>query len=131
MEKFNLHIKKYIFKKYIFKFLGICLVLFLLSPANFPKNNDNKIPGNYELSQNYPNPFNPSTRISYSIPKETFVEIKIYNMLGNEVALLVNEEQKAGTYSITFNASNLPSGVYFYRLQADNFTITKKLTVLK
>lgn len=131
MEKFNLHIKKYIFKKYIFKFLGICLVLFLLSPANFPKNNDNKIPDNYELTQNYPNPFNPSTRISYSIPKETFVEIKIYNMLGNEVALLVNEEQKAGTYSITFNASNLPSGVYFYRLQADNFTITKKLTVLK
>lgn len=131
MEKFNLHIKKYIFKKYIFKFLGICLVLFLLSPANFPKNNDNKIPDNYELTQNYPNPFNPSTKISYSIPKESFVEIKVYNMLGNEVALLVNEEQKAGTYSITFNASNLPSGVYFYRLQADNFTITKKLTVLK
>lgn len=126
MKKFSIHIK------YIYKFLGICIFVLFLSCLSFPKDNKNdETPDNYELSQNYPNPFNPLTKISYSIPKDSFVEIKVYNMLGNEVALLVNEEQKAGIYSIVFDASDLPSGVYFYRLQTTDFTLTKKLTVLK
>lgn len=91
----------------------------------------NAIPDNYTLSQNYPNPFNPTTKISYAIPKESFVKLKIYNMLGNEIATLINEDQEAGFYSIRFDASDIPSGIYFYRLQANDYTLTKKLTVLK
>lgn len=94
-------------------------------------NNDELISGNYFLSQNYPNPFNPTTTISYSIPKTQFVTLKIYDVLGKEVASLVNEEKLSGNYEIKFNGSSLPSGVYFYRLSAGNFTQTKKLLLLK
>ena len=83
------------------------------------------------LSQNYPNPFNPSTVISYQVPKTDFVSLKIYDVLGNEVATLINEEKSAGSYSINFNASKFPSGVYFYTLRSGEFTATKKLILMK
>lgn len=94
--------------------------------------NDSKSqPIEFTLNQNYPNPFNPSTAINYSIPKSGFVTLKIYDMLGNEVAVLVNGEKQAGTYDITFNSGNLSSGVYFYRITAGEFSVTKKMIVLK
>lgn len=88
-------------------------------------------PISFALSQNYPNPFNPSTMISYQLPANSHVSLKIYDVLGREVETLVNERQTVGIHSVTFEAVNLPSGVYFYRLQASLFTQTKKLVVLK
>ena len=89
------------------------------------------IPVEFELSQNYPNPFNPMTKIAYSVPLRSFVTLKIYNVLGQEVATLVNEQQNSAKYVATFDARYLSSGVYFYRLQAGNFVDTKKLMLLK
>jgi hypothetical protein len=86
---------------------------------------------NYFLSQNYPNPYNPNTIIKYSIPRSSLVNIKLYNILGNEIKILVSEEKPAGTYELTFNAANLPSGVYFYRIQAGSYIETKKMMLLK
>jgi hypothetical protein len=93
-------------------------------------------PLSFALSQNYPNPFNPDTKIQYSIPYNTSgrssnVLLKIYNILGNEIQTLVNEEKPAGTYEIIWNAGDLPSGVYFYRLISDNNIITKQMTLIK
>jgi hypothetical protein len=85
----------------------------------------------YNLAQNYPNPFNPATRISYSLPKESFVTLKVYNSLGEEITTLVNESKPAGRYTTEFNGSNLSSGVYIYRIQAGTFSNTKKLLLLK
>lgn len=93
--------------------------------------NEEQISTNYTLSQNYPNPFNPSTTIEYSIPKRSHITIKVYDLLGREVATLINEEKPAGNYSITFDASNLSSGVYFYKLTAGTFNQTKKLILVK
>ena len=89
------------------------------------------IPTAFSLKQNYPNPFNPSTQISYEVSSLSNVNLKIFDMLGREVATLVNEQKPAGTYTATFNASNFPSGVYFYQLKAGNFLQTKKMLVLK
>jgi hypothetical protein len=89
------------------------------------------IPAVYALEQNYPNPFNPSTTINYSIAEDGFVKLAIYNMLGEEVATIVNTTQKAGKYEVNFNASKLSSGVYVYRIEATNFTASKKLMLLK
>ena len=89
------------------------------------------IPNNFELSQNFPNPFNPTTIISYSIPKSGFVTLKVYNILGEEVATLQNGFQNAGSYKADFNASKLASGVYMYNLRTDGMTITKKMMLLK
>lgn len=88
-------------------------------------------PEKYELTQNYPNPFNPSTTISYSVKFDGFVSLKVYDYTGREVASLVNQEVKAGTYNVQFNALGLSSGVYFYTLATDGFKETKKLTLLK
>lgn len=88
-------------------------------------------PTKYALSQNFPNPFNPSTTISYEIPASNFVSLKIYDMMGKEVANLVNATQEAGFYTVKFDASKLASGVYFYKLQANDFTATKKLMLMK
>ncbi len=88
-------------------------------------------PLNFNLSQNYPNPFNPSTSIKYSIPSASQVTLKVYDVLGNEVATLVNEEKNAGSYDIQFNASELSSGIYFYTINAGNFSATKKLMLMK
>ncbi len=85
----------------------------------------------FELSQNYPNPFNPTTNISYSVPTQSFVSLKVYNVIGQEVVTLVNEVQRAANYVATFDAKRLASGVYFYKLQAGNFVSTKKLLLLK
>ena len=86
---------------------------------------------NFKLEQNYPNPFNPSTTIKYQLPQRSNVILKVFNTLGEEVAELVNELKNAGSYSIEFNANNLPSGVYFYRMESNNFTSTKKLILLR
>lgn len=89
------------------------------------------IPSDFELSQNYPNPFNPVTKINYQLPEGNFVTLKIYDILGNEIASLVNEEQSAGNYQTTFNGSRFSSGVYFYKIQAGSFVETKKLVLMK
>jgi len=85
----------------------------------------------YELYQNYPNPFNPNTTISYSIKKNGLTSLKVYDILGKEVATLVNENEAAGNYSVEFNAEQLPSGIYIYRLTSGNFTASKKLILMK
>ncbi len=95
------------------------------------KDNFNEMQTNFKLTQNYPNPFNPSTIIKYSIPKQSLVKLKIYDILGREVATLVNKEQQPGNYNIEFNASNLSSGIYFYLLQAGSFVTTKKMILLR
>ena len=88
-------------------------------------------PDKFSLSQNYPNPFNPSTTINYLIPTKELVVLKVYDILGKEVATLVNEVKQAGNYTVTFNASSLPSGTYFYRLEAGDNLGVKKMILLK
>ena len=83
------------------------------------------------LLQNYPNPFNPNTKIEYQIPELSFVTIKVYDVLGNEVRTIVNEEKAAGSYGIKFDGSGLTSGIYFYRLQAGSIVETKKMVLIK
>ncbi len=100
-------------------------------PVITPNIEDYLIPKSYDLSQNYPNPFNPSTTIEYSIPKDANVSIKIYDVLGKEVATLVNDQKSAGTYIINWNASNFSSGLYFYRINAGEFTQTRKMFLVK
>jgi hypothetical protein len=91
-----------------------------------------ELPQKYSLSQNYPNPFNPSTKINYSLPVEENVTLKIFNVLGQEVKTLIsNEMVSAGRHTVTFNASSLPSGIYIYRLQAGDYSISKKMILLK
>jgi hypothetical protein len=85
----------------------------------------------YSLSNNFPNPFNPTTNIRFQIADFGFVSLKVYDVLGNEITTLVNEEKPVGSYEVEFNASNLPSGVYFYRLQAGSFNQIKKMILLK
>jgi len=89
------------------------------------------VPNNFYLSQNYPNPFNPETRIDFTLPEKQLISLRIYNTLGELVGELVNEEREAGSYSVTFDASRLPSGVYIYRLQTSSFAANKKMTFLK
>jgi hypothetical protein len=89
------------------------------------------LPKQFFLYQNYPNPFNPTTVISYQLPAISFVTLKIYDVLGREVRMLVAERQNAGNHSVTFDAKNLPSGIYFYRIQAGSFIETKKMILLK
>jgi hypothetical protein len=85
----------------------------------------------YTLLQNYPNPFNPSTSIQYAISSTQFVTLKVYDLLGREVATLINEENNPGNYAVEFNASQLSSGIYFYKLQAGDFVETKKMILIK
>jgi hypothetical protein len=89
------------------------------------------IPDKFELKQNYPNPFNPSTTINYQLPTQSHVTLKVFDMIGREVAILVNGMQDAGNNSVRFDASNLPSGIYFYKIKAGNFIGTKKLLLLR
>jgi hypothetical protein len=89
------------------------------------------IPTAFRLEQNYPNPFNPTTRIQYDLPVESFVHLAIYNVLGQEVRTLVNETEQAGYRSVSVDGSNLPSGMYFYRIQAGGYTDVKKMLLLK
>ncbi|MFA7361757.1 MAG: T9SS type A sorting domain-containing protein, partial [Candidatus Kapaibacterium sp.] len=93
--------------------------------------NGNTVPTEYALSQNYPNPFNPTTKINFALPKSGLVTMKVYDILGKEVATLVNEVRNAGSYTLDFNASNLTSGTYFYRLESNGFVGTKKMMLVK
>ena len=92
---------------------------------------DLSVPTRFDLAQNYPNPFNPTTSIKYSIAAKSMVELKIYNILGKEIAKLVSDIQDAGNYEVKFNAQNLSSGVYFYELNAGSFSAKKKMVLIK
>jgi hypothetical protein len=89
------------------------------------------LPGGYVLSQNYPNPFNPSTTIKFELPKTTVVRLSVYDLLGREVSVLVNDKRDAGVHEVKFDGANLASGAYFYRMQAGDFTLTKRLLLLR
>ncbi|GIV45277.1 MAG: hypothetical protein KatS3mg036_0095 [Ignavibacterium sp.] len=91
----------------------------------------NSISARFSLEQNYPNPFNPVTKIKFSIPKSELVRIKVYDLLGEEIKTLVNEYRQAGTYEVEFNASDLPGGVYFYRIITGSYSDTKKMILLR
>ena len=92
---------------------------------------NNQFPSEYSLQQNYPNPFNPSTTIEFSVPQESFVELKVFDVLGNEVSTLVSDTYSAGNYKTDFRAEKLPSGMYIARISAGNFVQTKKMILLK
>lgn len=94
-------------------------------------NREEGIPTTFELSQNYPNPFNPTTTINFSLPQGGFTSLKIYNSIGQEVAVVLNAQLHAGSYSAKFDASKLSSGIYFYKLHSGNFTSTKKMLLVK
>ena len=104
---------------------------FSIIPPSSIETENSVIPDDYDLSQNYPNPFNPSTIITYQLPESGFVSLKVFDVLGNEVAKLVDENKQSGSYEVVFNSTNLPSGVYFYTLQASNYVSTKKMVLLK
>ena len=89
------------------------------------------IPRTFELKQNYPNPFNPSTVIRYAVPEASNVRIDVFNVLGQRVSTLVNREHQAGTFDVTFDAANLSSGMYFYRLESANAVLTQKMMLIK
>ncbi|MGD1046555.1 MAG: T9SS type A sorting domain-containing protein [Bacteroidota bacterium] len=95
------------------------------------ENQVNQIPKEFSLSQNYPNPFNPATTISFNLPIKSFVTLKMFDIMGREVATIVSEELSAGSYSRSWNAANISSGIYFYRIQTGSFTETKKLILLR
>ncbi len=100
-------------------------------PTTVGVEDSKELPSSYQLAANYPNPFNPSTTISFSLPREEHVSMKVFNTLGEEVAELVNNVVKAGTHSISFNANNLSSGVYFYTITAGNYRATRKMILMK
>jgi flagellar hook assembly protein FlgD len=89
------------------------------------------IPKNFGLYQNYPNPFNPVTKIKFDVPSESNVNITIYNTLGKEISSIVNKKMTQGSYEVNWDASNYPSGIYYYRLSAGNYTFTQKMILLK
>jgi hypothetical protein len=111
------------FAKYMFVRIG--------TPAVGISNINSNTPGEYRLYQNYPNPFNPSANIRYQITNNIFVNLKVYDILGKEVATLVNEKQSPGTYEVTFDGSGLSSGIYFYKLEAGNFSDIKRMVLIK
>jgi hypothetical protein len=90
-----------------------------------------QIPASFVLNQNYPNPFNPSTKITYTVPEKTDLNLSVFNVLGEKVATLVDGPKNAGTYTVDFSATNLPSGVYYYRLKSGSFSETKNMVVMK
>lgn len=94
-------------------------------------NENIKQPVNFVLDQNYPNPFNPTTKISYAVAKSGLVSVRVYDILGNEIATIVNEKKQPGNYEVNFDGSKLPSGIYIYELQAGNFKIARKMALMK
>jgi hypothetical protein len=94
-------------------------------------NINTNVPDNFSLGQNYPNPFNPQTKIRFQLKNTSYTELKIYDVLGMEVKSLVKESLKPGEYEVSFNAANMPSGVYFYRLNAGEFTETRRMVLVK
>ena len=121
------------------KIYGLILLLFFITGtinvSAYNKEHTADLKGNpdkFILNQNYPNPFNPETKISFSLPKPANITIKVYDIMGGEVATLINNEKKsAGSHQISFDAVNLPSGIYFYRLLSDNFSESKKMILIK
>ena len=113
--------------------LSAAKACYIYDPGNINgiKEGKNSTVKDFELYQNYPNPFNPSTTIEYDLPKEGFVTLKVYDVLGNLVKTLVNKYQAKGRYDINFNAGNIASGIYIYQLQSGNFISTKKMLLLK
>lgn len=109
--------------------MGMTGTIIVQNPAGV--GDEEMLADQFELEQNYPNPFNPSTRINYSVPSASFVRLKVYDILGNEVALMVNEEKPAGVYQLEFDASELTGGVYFYQLTSNSFVETKKMILMK
>ena len=104
---------------------------FLLNAQVNKSIGEDNLPTVYSLQQNYPNPFNPVTQIKYSIAKDELVTLKVYDVLGNEIATLVNTQQQPGSYEISWDASNFASGIYFYQLKAGNFNAIKKMILIK
>jgi hypothetical protein len=102
-----------------------------MEPVTSVSNPVTGIPNEYRLLQNYPNPFNPITKISFDLPKQGLVTLKVYDILGREVRTLVNEVKNAGTYIVEFDGSELSSGVYFYRLDVAGFTDVKRMILIK
>lgn len=109
--------------------MGMSGVITVQAPTGVSSNNI--VPNEFELKQNYPNPFNPTTNIQYSISESGKIKLAIYNIIGEEVALLVNGIEGVGFYEVTFSATKLPGGIYFYRLQTKDYTQTKKMILLK
>src|SRR4030095_10770107 len=93
--------------------------------------NSGEIPRSFEMKQNYPNPFNPSTTIEYALPKSSYVTLKVFDAVGRQVALLADEFRQAGNYRVSYDASSLASGIYYYSMEAGGFHETKKMTLLK
>ncbi|HJY64946.1 MAG TPA: T9SS type A sorting domain-containing protein, partial [Ignavibacteria bacterium] len=92
---------------------------------------NNQVPGSYKLLQNYPNPFNPNTVIEFSLADRSYMNLKVYDVTGKEIETLVNQILNAGNYKVSFNGQNLTSGIYFYRLQTNEFAETKKMILIK
>ena len=113
----------------LFGYLAKEVFLFYRNPTSVRSKKN--IADGFNLFQNYPNPFNPTTTLSYQLPKASNVVLKVYDVLGKEVAELVNENKSAGIYSVNFNASNLPSGLYFYKIQTGDFTEVRKMLLMK
>ena len=108
---------------------GMAGVIVVQNAVSVPE--DELLANDFELKQNYPNPFNPSTRINFAIPNSSFVNLKVYDVIGNEIATLVSEEKQAGNYEIDFDATGLPGGIYFYQIKSGSFIETRKMTLLK
>jgi hypothetical protein len=109
--------------------ISIPVNIVFLNPTGIDE--DSKLPGSFVLEQNYPNPFNPETKISFSVPFKQKISLKIYNLLGNEIISLIDEEKAKGSYSYNVDMSRFPSGVYFYKIEAANFKQTKKMILNK
>ena len=105
--------------------------LWLQAPVVSVPNENSPIPNTFQLQQNYPNPFNPTATIEYHVLVSSFVKLSVYDILGREIAVLANEIKPVGKHRVTFDGSNLPAGVYFYRMQAGKFQETRKLILLK
>jgi len=105
--------------------------LYGVTDSTYLSVNENELPDGFSLSQNYPNPFNPVSRIRYSLPHNSPVQLKVYDILGKEIKTIVNEEQDAGSYEVEFDGSKLSSGIYFYRINAGEYTSVKKMLLLK
>jgi len=100
-------------------------------PLGLNEIDNSQTPSRFKLEQNYPNPFNPATNIKFSVPEESFVTLKIYDLLGNETAVIVNKRLRAGNYAVDWNAEGLPSGVYIYTLQGGKTSLNRKMILLK
>jgi hypothetical protein len=107
------------------------LIAYMYSGYTAIANEFSRTPDRYGLLQNYPNPFNPSTKIEYTLPKSEYVNITVYNTLGQAIKTLVNEHMPIGHHQVEFNAQNLPSGVYFYLLEAGEYVQTRKMLLVK